>query len=108
RRKVLPGIALLFGLAIHAGSSGDGSMPDLHVAASGRLVFVRPGDFGLAVHRDQLPVLGVVPPCDEGFDYCLYYLGDEFEGTNFSNAGVRIERREDLGTVASCLSTPPR
>lgn len=107
-RTLLAGIVLLLGLGIPAASSDDGWMPDVHVAAGGELLFVRPDDFGLAVHRDQLPVRGTIPPCDDGFDYCLYYMGDEFAGTNFRNAGIRIERREDLGTAEACLSAPPR
>src|SRR5690606_22875587 len=107
-RKRLLGTVLVLGLSTHGASSDDGWMPDLHVAAGGQLMFVRPDDFGLAVHRHQLPVQSTIPPCDEGFDYCLYYLGGQFAGTNFRNAGIRIERRDDLETAASCLSTPPR
>ena len=81
---------------------------DWHVVAGGELMFVRPGNFGLAVHRDQVLVRTVIPPCDESFDYCLYYFGDEFAGTNFQSAGVRIERRGDLETAEACLYTPPR
>ena len=83
-------------------------MPDWHVTAGGELMFVRPADFGLAVHWDQLLVRSVIPPCDQGFDYCLYYLGDDFAGTNFKSAGIRIERRNDLETADACLCTPPR
>lgn len=71
-------------------------------------MFVRPADFGLAVHRDQLLVKTVIPPCDDTFDYCLYYYGDDFDGTNFRSAGVRIERRAELDTARACLFTPPR
>lgn len=100
-RKWLLGTVLVLGLSTHGASSDDGWMPDLHVAAGGQLMFVRPDDFGLAVHRHQLPVQSTIPPCDEGFDYCLYYLGGQFAGTNFRNAGIRIERRDDLETAAS-------
>lgn len=103
-------------------ASDDGRTVEFHVAAGGRLVFVRPDDFGLALHRDQLLVRTVIPPCDEGFDYCLYYLGDELAGTNFLSAGVRIQRRPDLapeqngtrmseafpGSALACLHMRPR
>lgn len=71
-------------------------------------MFERPGDFGLAVHREQLPVRSSIPPCDESFDYCIYYLGETFAGTNFQSAGVRIESRLDLETETACLLTPPK
>src|SRR5690606_21204076 len=108
RRGLLMLIALVLGLTVPAGASDNGLVPDRHVVAGGELMFVRPADFGLAVHRDQMLVTSVIPPCDDGFDYCLYYLGEEFAGTNFRSAGIRIERREDLETAASCLTTPPR
>lgn len=107
-RGLLVGIILLLGVSIPALSSDSGEMPDWHVIAGGELMFARPADFGLAVHWDQLLVKSMIPPCDDGFDYCIYYYGDHFAGTNFRSAGVRIQRREDLDTESSCLFTPPR
>lgn len=108
RRGFLAAIAMVLSLTFHAESSDSGLAPNRHVVAGGELMFVRPADFGLALHRDQLLVRSVIPPCDEGFDYCLYHIGEEFAGTNFKSAGIRIERREDLETAAACLFTPPR
>jgi hypothetical protein len=81
--------------------------PDRHVMAGGKLRFDRPTDFGLAVTAEQVPALSVIPPCTEGFDYCLYYNEDAYDNTNFESAGLRIERRDDLTTETSCLNTPP-
>lgn len=108
RRALGIGIPLLLLLAVSVGASDEGAVADRHVAAGGQLMFMRPADFGLAVHRDQVLVKSVIPPCDDGFDYCLYYFGDEFAGTNWESAGVRIERRSDLATAEVCLTTPPR
>jgi hypothetical protein len=58
--------------------------------------FSYPSDFGLAVKPEQIPVKSYIPPCDENFDYCLYYLGTKYEGTNFESAGLRIKQRTDL------------
>ncbi len=63
--------------------------------------------FGLAVTDEQVLVKSYIPPCDPGFDYCLYYIGNAYEGTNFESAGVRIKRRTDLTTQSRCLSTLP-
>lgn len=121
---VMTAVVLAVVLAFSAAgmASDDGRAVDVSVAAGGRLMFVRPDDFGLALHRDQLLVRTVIPPCDEGFDYCLYYFGGELAGTNFQSAGVRIQRRPDLapeadgaggseafpGAAVACLYTPPR
>ena len=90
---LLVGIILLLGVTIPALSSDSGEMPDWHVIAGGELMFVQPADFGLAVHWDQLLVKSMIPPCDDGFDYCIYYYGDDFAGTNFRSAGVRSTAR---------------
>lgn len=106
-RRVWLSIALVFALAVYAGAADGSTAPNVHVAAGGELMFERPADFGLAVHRDQVLVRSMIPPCDDGFDYCLYYLGDELAGTNFQSAGIRMERRKDLTTPEACLFTPP-
>jgi len=64
-------------------------------------------EFGLAVNQDQILVRSYIPPCDENFDYCLYYNGTAYQGTNFESAGVRIEERIDLTDENSCLNTEP-
>lgn len=107
-REFLASIALVILVCALAVASDSEAVHDRHVAARGQIMFVRPADFGLAVHRDQLLVKTVIPPCDDTFDYCLYYYGDDFAGTNFQSAGVRIERRAALHSVKACLFTPPR
>lgn len=66
-----------------------------------------PNDFNLATTADQLLVRSYIPPCDPGFDYCFYYHGNSFAGTNFESAGLRIRRRNDLAAERLCLTTPP-
>ena len=39
--------------------------------------------------------------------YCLYYTGTAYQGTNFDSAGIRIDKRTDLTTSNTCLTTPP-
>lgn len=106
-------IALLLGSLFFANSSPANdstseSIPEQHIVSGGVLLFERPADFGLAVHSHQLPRKTVIPACDESFDYCLYYLGEDFTNTNFQSAGIRIEQRKDLKDQRSCLVTPPR
>ena len=81
--------------------------PERHVVAGGVLSFERPHDFGLAVRPEEVLGRSYIPPCEPGFDYCLYYTGMEYAGTNFESAGLRIQRREDLAGEAACLTTPP-
>jgi hypothetical protein len=64
-------------------------------------------EFGLAVTNEQILVKSYIPPCDENFDYCLYYIGSAYEGTNFESAGIRVQKREDLDNQDSCLTTQP-
>lgn len=63
--------------------------------------------FGLATTQEQILVQSYIPPCTEGFDYCLYYLGTRYDGTNFDSAGLGIKKREDLSAESLCLDTPP-
>lgn len=64
-------------------------------------------DWGLAVKPEQILATSYIPPCDEGFDYCFYYLGKEYEDTNFESAGIRIKERKDLTIQTACLNTLP-
>ncbi len=73
----------------------------------GGLTFPQPADFGLAVTPEQVLVKSYIPPCESNFDYCFYYLGDDFAGTNFESAGIRVLRRSDLSTPETCLNTLP-
>lgn len=73
----------------------------------GNLNFTYPPHFGLAVTEEQLLVKSYIPACDPDFDYCFYYHGNEFAGTNFESAGIRIQKRDDLDNEKLCLETPP-
>lgn len=64
-------------------------------------------DFGLATTPAQIVVKSYIPACAEGFDYCLYYNGDAYKGTNFESAGLRVDQRKDLSTQEQCLNTLP-
>lgn len=64
-------------------------------------------EFGLAVNTNQILVNSYIPPCSENFDYCFYYVGGAYNGTNFDSAGLRIDKRTDLTTEAQCLTTQP-
>ncbi len=89
-------------------SSGEEANLDRHVMAGGEVSFGRPQDFNLAVSGEPLMVSSVIPPCDQGFEYCLYYKGDDYKGTNFESAGLRLGRRQDLESEKDCLNTPPQ
>ncbi len=71
------------------------------------ITFSYPDDFGLAVTRGQVLVMSYIPTCEDDFDYCLYYDGTEYEGTNFDSAGVRIKKRTDITYENACLNMPP-
>lgn len=64
-------------------------------------------DFGLATDPTQILVHAYIPPCDQNFNYCLYYNGGAYAGTNFESAGLRIDKRIDLTDERVCLGTPP-
>jgi|GEM_PF-1241103 len=63
--------------------------------------------FGLAVTKQQILVHSYIPPCDDTFNYCLYYIGTAYRGTNFESAGIRVAKRKDLTTQQSCLTAAP-
>ncbi|MDE1945313.1 MAG: hypothetical protein KGI03_03525, partial [Patescibacteria group bacterium] len=65
------------------------------------------GVYGLAVAGEPLLAHPYIPPCDSPFDYCIYRVGADYASTTFESAGIRISRRADLASQASCLSTPP-
>jgi len=75
--------------------------------SDGTIGFVVPADFGLATNQQQILVRSYIPPCDANFNYCLYYTGTAYQGTNFDSAGIRINKRTDLTTESACLTTPP-
>lgn len=75
--------------------------------SDGTINFTVPSDFGLAVSQQQILVRSYIPPCDPDFNYCLYYNGSAYKGTNFESAGIRINKRTDLTGTSACLNTPP-
>ena len=83
-------------------ASGTESISD------GTITIAYPGaDFGLATSQTQVTVRSYIPPCDPDFNYCLYYIGTAYQGTNFDSAGIRVEKRADLTTQVACLTIPP-
>lgn len=76
-------------------------------ASDGTITFTVPADFALATSSQQITVHSYIPPCDADLEYCLYYNGTAYQGTNFDSAGIRIEERSDLTTQTACLTTPP-
>ena len=75
--------------------------------SDGTITFIVPPDFGLATSSQQITARSYIPPCDPDFDYCIYYTGSAYKGTNFDSAGIRIDHRTDLTTTSACLNTPP-
>jgi len=88
-------------------TAADATMATTLVLADGEVLVSYPAGFGLAVTQEQLHVSSQIPPCDLGFDYCIYLDSGEFEGTNFSSAGLRIGPRDDLTNEADCMLTQP-
>jgi hypothetical protein len=64
-------------------------------------------NFGLATSQQQITIHSYIPPCDGDLNYCLYYTGAAYQGTNFESAGIRVQKRTDLTTQAACLNAPP-
>lgn len=75
--------------------------------SDGTITFARLPQFGLAVTQDQVLKSGYIPPCPQGFNYCLYFNGDAYKGTNFESAGLSVTKRPDIATERLCLDTPP-
>jgi hypothetical protein len=81
---------------------------DKSISPDGIITIAYPSkDFGLATNPTQVLVTSYIPPCDMGFDYCLYYNGSNYKNTNFESAGIRVSKRADLSTERACLQTPP-
>ncbi len=64
-------------------------------------------DYTLATKLSQITVKAYIPPCDPIFNYCLFYSGTAYAGTNFESAGLRIQNRTDLTTQTTCLNALP-
>ena len=75
--------------------------------SDGVITFGHTTDYALATNAQQVTVTSYIPPCEQGFTYCLYYNGDAYKNTNFESAGLRIQKRTDLKTQASCMNTMP-
>jgi hypothetical protein len=85
----------------------DGLNFDQTVSDGAITISVPSSEFGLATNKDQILVHPYIPPCDENFDYCLYYNGSAYTGTNFESAGLRIQKRDDLKSQSACLAVQP-
>jgi hypothetical protein len=86
----------------------QGIQSSMSSTSDGTITFTySPTKFGLATNPAQILPKSYIPACDENFNYCLYYVGNEYIGTNFESAGVRISKRADLPDEQSCLTTPP-
>ena len=89
------------------GADSDNMVFDM-TTSDGTITFTAPSkDFGLAVSEFQILVHSYIPPCSQDFNYCLYYIGTDYDGTNFESGGLRIYKRTDLANERLCLNTPP-
>lgn len=75
--------------------------------SDGTITFSHPSNFELAVTAKEIVSNSYIPPCEDGFDYCLYSTGTEYKGTNFESAGLGIAKRTDLTEQKTCLETKP-
>lgn len=103
-------VAVFVGIAFFISLIQNGAMPDqngssVQTISTPEIMFGVPKDFGLAISQEQILVKSYIPPCDSDFDYCLYYNGTAYTGTNFEGAGVRIKKRTDLVSRESCLTS---
>lgn len=87
-------------------STGGANIQTLTLA-EGEVSLNFPTDFSLATSPEQVLVHAYIPPCDQEFDYCFFYNGNKYAGTNFEAAGLRVKKRGDLATELTCLNTPP-
>lgn len=75
--------------------------------SDGTITFSYPSaEFGLATNKTQVLVHSYIPPCNENFNYCIYYTGKQYDGTNFESAGIRVQKRTDFTGETACLNTP--
>lgn len=82
--------------------------PVVSLISDGIISFSVPKDFALAMSVNQILVKAYIPPCNDGFEYCVYYDGPDYKGTNLESAGVSILKRNDLKDVDVCLNTAPQ
>lgn len=83
--------------------ASDDNEDNARMVTPNGLVFWKPNDFGLAVNEDQVLAESYIPPCTNGFDYCLYYNTNKYADTNFGSAGVAINTL-DADDAEACTS----
>jgi len=88
-------------------STPGNNLQSLTLAGGELALSFDPSRFSLATTQDQVLVKSYIPPCDEGFSYCIYAASGTYAGTNFESAGIAIKKRTDLATERLCLNTPP-
>ena len=93
---------LVLGTPTKAAPVGDKGISDGAMS-----IFYPIADFEMATSEQKMTVHSYIPPCDPDFNYCLYYTGTAYQGTNFESAGIRIDTRTDLTTQTACLTAPP-
>ncbi|HVW66256.1 MAG TPA: hypothetical protein VHA78_00830 [Candidatus Peribacteraceae bacterium] len=86
-------------------TASSSSMPQ--TVSDNTISFSVPSDFALAVQGEAIQKPSYIPPCNDGFTYCLYYTGNQYQGTNFESAGLSIVKRTDLTTKNTCLTRQP-
>lgn len=79
--------------------------PGLSVS-DGTISFTYASPFALAMTPEDMPKNAYIPPCDQGFLYCLYHDGKAYAGTTFESAALGIARL-NAATRADCLGTQP-
>lgn len=94
-------------LVLNAPSGTTPTASGTDTVSDGTITFTLPADFALATSSQQITVHSYIPPCDADLEYCFYYTGSAYQGTNFDSAGIRIDHRTDLTTTSACLTTPP-
>ncbi len=77
------------------------------IATDGALSIVYSSAFSLAHKPEEISKQSYIPPCEQGFVFCLYYTGKDYDGTNFDGAGLGVVKRSDIDTESECLDTPP-
>ncbi len=98
--------------ATSSGTETSTSTPvnlDKSLSFSGGAIIYYPSDFNLAANQGQLSVRSYIPPCDQGFGYCIYYNGSAYKGTNFESAGISVRNVTALfPTDNSCTNSLPQ
>ncbi|MGH7174839.1 MAG: hypothetical protein ACREGR_00575 [Minisyncoccia bacterium] len=89
------------------GSNAATTTPPVETTTTSQGLTFAIGSYALATAGESLLSTSSVPPCDQGFDYCIYKHDSEFAGTNFDSAGLSITARPDLVTQSTCLTTAP-